>query len=822
MTWLLHRFERPGRFVSVLLVLALALLAVGLADRVALQGAGAPKPAPAFALKPGDRIALIGNTLAERMQHDSWLETYLHSRFPGHRLTVRNLGFSGDELTLRLRSAGFGSPDEWLTRIKADVVFAFFGYNESFGGKDGLAKFKKDLDDFIKHTLKQRYNGQSAPRLVLFSPIAHEDLKDRNLPDGKENNERLVLYTDAMAAVARANRVTFVDLFRPTQALYAQAKQPLTINGIHLSPEGNRRLAEVIDRALFPNQPAPPRDPQALERLRRAVADKDFHWFQRYRTVDGYSIYGGRADLKFVDGQTNREVMQRELEILDVMTANRDQRIWAVAQGGDRQVDDSNTPPFIPVKTNKPGPLPGGKHVFLSGEEAITKMTVAKDLRVTLFADEAMFPELANPVQMQFDTKGRLWVAVWPTYPHWKPKSPMNDKLLILEDTDNDGRADKVKVFAGDLHCPTGFEFYNGGVLVAQAPDLLFLKDTDGDDVADDRVRVLSGLCSADTHHTANSFVFDPGGALYFQEGTFHHSQVETPYGPPVRCANAGVFRYEPRTHKFEVYITYPFANPHGHVFDRWGQDIVIDGTGANPYHAALFSGFLPFPQKHARPPQVYQQRTRPCPGLEILSSRHFPPEFQGNLLVPNVIGFQGILRYKLQDEGASFTATELEPLLSSTDPNFRPVDLKVGPDGAIWFIDWQNPIIGHMQHNLRDPSRDTEHGRVYRITHTGRPLLKPAPIAGEPVAKLLDLLKEPEDRVRYRARTELAARPTDEVIAEVEKWIARLDPKDPDHQHHLLEALGQLASSSHGARAENGLDVAQRGHQAVRRFVHD
>src|SRR5207302_468708 len=287
------------------------------------------------------------------------------------------------------------------------------------------------------------------------------------------------------------------------------------------------------------------------------------------------------------------------------------------------------------------------------------------------------FPELAKPVQMAFDARGRLWVAAWPSYPHWKPGEEMNDKLLILEDTDGDGKADKCTVFADKLHCPTGFEFYNGGILVAQAPDLVFLKDTDGDDKADVRQRVLSGLDSADTHHTANSFVLDPGGALYFQEGTFHHTQVETPWGPPARCANAGVFRYEPRTQKFDVYVAFNFANPHGHVFDRWGQDIVVDGTGANPYHAALFSGHLPYPMRHGRPPQVYQQNTRPCPGMEILSSRHFPPDMQGNLLVGNVIGFQGILRLKVNDKGSSFAGTHLEPILSSPDPNFRPSDLR-------------------------------------------------------------------------------------------------------------------------------------------------
>src|SRR5262249_16214461 len=193
--------------------------------------------------------------------------------------------------------------------------------------------------------------------------------------------------------------------------------RPMTINGVHLNADGNRHLAQIIDAALFAGAPAPKRDPAQLERLRQAILDKDFTWFNRYRTVDGYSIFGGRAGLKSTDGQTNRVVAQGEMEVLDVMTANRDKRIWAVAKGDDLQVDDSNTPPFIPVKTNKPGNGPNGEHLFLSGEEEIKTMTVAKGMKVNLFASEKEFPALAEPVQMSFDAKGRRWGAGWPGCP---------------------------------------------------------------------------------------------------------------------------------------------------------------------------------------------------------------------------------------------------------------------------------------------------------------------------------------------------------------------------------------------------------------------
>jgi glucose/arabinose dehydrogenase/uncharacterized cupredoxin-like copper-binding protein/HEAT repeat protein len=463
-------------------------------------------------------------------------------------------------------------------------------------------------------------------------------------------------------------------------------------------------------------------------------------------------------------------------------------------------VDDSNLPAVTKVETNKPGDLPDGKHRFPSGEEAIAKMKTPPGVKVELFADEKMFPELVKPVQMAFDTKGRLWVAVWPNYPARTPTSPKGDSLLILEDTDNDGRADKCTTFMDDLNCPTGFQFYKDGVLVMRSPDLLFVKDTDGDNRADTFERVLTGLCASDSHHETNSMCYEPGGAVYCSDGVFHRTQLETAQGP-VRNTDGSIYRFEPQTGKFERYAAYGFANPHGRVFDYWGNDIITDATGNANYFGPGFSGFLS-EGKHSGYQQFWNRPSRPCAGTTILSSRHFPDDYNGNFLNLNVISVHGIFRVKMSEEGSGLKGESIEydwngeklTTLVETSPKdnekFRPSAAAVAPDGSLFFCDWSNAIIGHMQHHLRDPNRDNVHGRVYRVTYEGRPLLEVKKIHGEPVDRLLDLLKEPENEVRTRAKIELHKHETPKVMAAVQKWVGQFDPESMADAHHILEAL--------------------------------
>jgi azurin len=376
-------------------------------------------------------------------------------------------------------------------------------------------------------------------------------------------------------------------------------------------------------------------------------------------------------------------------------------------------------------------------------------------------------------------------VAAWRNYPERTPDSKVGDSLLVFEDTNHDGKADKVTHFLDDLNAPTGFQFYKDGVLVMQAPDLWFVRDGK----SGWKERVLMGLDSADSHHTANSICLDPGGAMYLSDGVFHRTQVETARGP-VRNNDAAIYRFEPRTGRFETYVSYNFANPHGRLFDYWGNDLITDATGNNTYFGPAFSGHIDYPAKHPGMKEFWNRPSRPSPGTGMISSRHFPEEFQGNLLNMNVISFQGIYRVKVSEEGSGLKGETLENLISSSDPNFRPSAVNIGPDGAIYFCDWQKPLIGHMQHHLRDPNRDHEHGRIYRITYEGRPLLKPAKIDGESIPKLLELLKEPENRTRELAKIELGKHATADVISAAKKWIATLDKQDPAYEHHMMEAL--------------------------------
>lgn len=759
-----------------------------------------------FKFQKDDVVAVLGNGLPDRMQHDGWFETLLQNELQGKQVRFRNMSTSGDRPDSFPRSSGATSMTEYLRHVQADVVFAFFGYNESFAGVKGASDYQKKLVDFVRRTRGSKANGKSFPRIILFSPIAHENTGNRNVPNGRSHNVRLAAYAKATEKAAREAGVGYVDLFHPSQQFFKEALSPLTINGVHLTAEGNKQLAEVIAAALFGHKVTAS---GSMESLRKTIVDKNYHWNNRYRSRDGNDVWGGRSTLKFTNDQTNAVVLQHELTMLDVMTMNRDQRVWAVAQGDEFKVDDSNVPAPVEVISNVGGGSKSSSAVkegslnYISGKEGIKHMAVADGFEVSLFADDEQFPELINPVQMQFDTKGRLWAAVWPTYPKWEPLKEMNDALVILHDDDNDGKADRLTEFA-KVQNPLGFEFWNGGVLVNRAPEILFLKDTDGDDVADVREIVLQGLDSSDTHHGANNFIHGPDGAIYWQSGVFMVHNHEHPWGPSLQTGASAMYRFDPRRFTISLHAMNS-PNPHGTSFDYWGYQYATDGTGGRAYQVRPN-------EKGFGMHELLKKEVRPVTASEIVSSTHFPESMQGDFLICNVIGFLGIKHYDLErnpEDGTvwgepagddlivtrinadgSKTEEKSRGLLMSGDKNFRPADAIFAPDGSLYFCDWHNVIIGHMQHNVRDPNRDHQHGRVYRMTAKGRPLQKPVAIDGESIPSLLENLKSPVDGIRHRTRIELSERNSDEVIAATMEWIKQFDPTKKEDAHHLLEAL--------------------------------
>ncbi|MFK7922490.1 MAG: PVC-type heme-binding CxxCH protein [Bacteroidia bacterium] len=767
---------------------------------------------PRLSVHKGAHIVLVGNNLGSRMMNYGHFETEMQMRYPDSQLVIRNMCDGGNtpgfrphsgrvepwafpgaytfhtELARKSGSRGhLETPDEWLKLLEADIIGAFFGYSESFAGDAGLANYKAELDAYVKHVLAQNYNGSAPPQLALVSPTAFEDLSaDHDLPNGKVENVNLARYTTAMKEVATANKVIFLDVFAPSQEWYRSTQEYMTIDGFQLTDDAYARFAERLADGVFGSEKAEASANQ--EMIHAAVMEKNWYWHNDIKAPNGVHVFGRRYNPFGPDNYP------AEIEKIRQMISLRDEAIWQANQGQkmDLVAADKETRSLPAVETNYKASNKNGNPEYLYGQDALDKLSVPDGYQIELFASEEEFNDLANPVQISFDNKGRLWVAVMPTYPHWKPGDPKpDDKLIILEDTDGDGKADKQTTFADGLHIPVGFEFAPEGVYVSQGTNLILLTDTDGDDKADKQEILLSGFDDHDTHHVISAFCADPSGAIYMGEGVFLHTNVETPYGP-VRGTNGGFYRYSPQRRHLERVAQIPIPNPWGIAFDQWGQNFFAETSGPDVRWMLPGSVKSLYGVSHHKSFNLIEDahRVRPTSGLEFVSSRHFPEEVQGDLLINNDIGFLGMKQHQMMDSGTGYMTKHRQDLVVGTDPNFRPVDMEFAPDGSLYLIDWHNVLIGHMQHNARDPLRDHKHGRIYRITYPSRPLVEPAEIVGASIETLLDNLKLPEYRSRYRSRRELRGRDSKEVLGQLDTWVASIDRENPENEGQLLEAL--------------------------------
>ena len=410
-------------------------------------------------------------------------------------------------------------------------------------------------------------------------------------------------------------------------------------------------------------------------------------------------------------------------------------------------------------------------------------LVVDPAFQINLFAAE---PMVIKPIHMNFDPAGRLWVATSQVYPQLKPGQKADDKIYVLEDTDGDGRADRSTVFARGLLIPTAVLPSGRGAFVANSSELLYLEDTDGDLRADRRHVVLSGFGVEDTHHIIHTFRFGPEGWMYFNQSIYIHSHVETPWGVR-RLGGGGIWRYHPPSQRLEVFVR-GLVNPWGHAYTPTGQWFGTDGAGFEGINY-LFPGavFLSAPGAQRILHGLNPGSPKHC-GLERLSGRHLPPGYAGDLVTNDFRGHR-VCRFRLEEHGSGYLSKELPELIKTTHAAFRPVDVKMGPDGAIYIADWYNPIIQHGEVDFRDPRRDHEHGRIWRLTARGRKTLPRRDWTQASVEELLEALKAPEDLTRYHARQVLREHKPQEVAAALEAWLARL-PSGPEADRLRLEGL--------------------------------
>lgn len=752
----------------------------------------------------GERIAFVGNSTAERMNLFGHFETLLHLRFPDKELVIRNFARPADEVGIQQRSTDYTALDDPLAAFGADTYFCFFGFNESFAGAPGVEPYKAEYERFLDRIVKQypRDDAKSAPRFVLISPIAFEPTGDPLLPDGKAENDRLKLYSKATAEVAAKRQIAFVDILADSLELMTiDPGLQLTINGCHLNERGDREFARLLDQAMFAVPSSASVGSESYEKLRAAINDKSWVHLQDYRMLNGWYVYGGRRTW-------DTETFPREFVKIRKMAEKRDRYIWDLAQNkeGADHPDDSDTGETIVPPTRFGNPRQKYSEAdtlrYLTPKELVKATTVPPGFAIIPFADETKFPEIAKPVQLNFDNKGRLWVSCMPTYPQWKPGDPKpNDKLVILEDTDGDGHADKSKIFYDKLQCPVGFEFWNGGVLVVDQPRLLWLKDTDGDDKADQVVHLLDGWATDDTHHTCNAFEWSHGGRLHMLEGIATSTTLETPWGPHRSQGIGGAYVMDPRSYKISQFALPGQYNSWCYVFNNWGQGIVGDGTTANQAWDTPLSG-AQFRGRTGLNMVFNNEGMRPALGNEFLITRHFPDDVQGQFIYACVINMNGMPRFELKNDGGGYSGHRLkhgdgkpDDLIRSNDKHFRPADPQIGPDGALWFGDWANALIGHMQYSQRDPNRDHTRGRIYRLVYPERPFVTPVTQFGKSVPELLEQLRAYEWRTRYRARREIHDRPTEEVVAAVKAWLAGLKSSDAEFDRLRCEALWILQS---------------------------
>ena len=475
----------------------------------------------------------------------------------------------------------------------------------------------------------------------------------------------------------------------------------------------------------------------------------------------------------------------------------------------------------VPNYERRPEPLP---YQFpLSPEESMKYTQVPVGFRLELFASE---PEIINPIYFQWDARGRLWVVESVDYPNeLKPGRKGNDRIKICEDTDGDGKADKFTVFADGFNIPTSMTFARGGVILAHAPDFLFLKDTDGDDKADLREVLFSGFGNGDTHAGPSNLRYGLDNWIY---GTVGYSRFNGEVNGERHNFGMGTFRFKSDGSKMEFLHQYN-NNTWGIGFNEAGD---VFGSTAN--NNPSFFGGIPAtlykekrgmtakmiassPKFHPITPNIRQvdafnAYTAGC-GHSFANSAGFPESWRGRRAF--VCGPTGNLlgAYDVRPKGAGYEAINAFSVVASADEWFSPIVAEVGPDGNLWIADWYNFIIQHNptpnrgrggydakrgQGNAHvNPNRDRKHGRIYRLVYEKNEDEDFQSLAGSSVNTLVKALDSSNQFQRLTAQRLLVDGAQKEAVPALRKRIAK-GGLGAVHALWTLSGLAALDADTH------------------------
>jgi len=723
------------------------------------MAAAKPSPWTPGKFEPAENEVIIfaGQTNLAREQKSGTLEGTLALAHADRKPVFRSMAWEADTVYEQWRDLNFGSWESQLRAAGTTAVIAQFGQMEALDGLEQLPRFTAAY-----HRLLDQFAAVT-PRIILISPTPFEKPSSALAPDLSLRNSDLKAYTEAIRGIAQQRGFLFVDLFTALSG-----KGRLTENGVHLTNAGLELTAREIASQLGATENST--NPQ----INAIIVEKNRLWFDCWRPANWSFVYGDRVQWPFGKSSTDAPSLRAAFESLKPLIHARDAEIHAMASGQTPppRPAEPAAPPVEPVKPPSP-------------EEQIAQFTLAEGYQINLFADEKL--GVSKPVQFSWDEKGRLYVACSPTYPHTLPGQLPTDYILVLEDTDGDGKADKSHRFAEGLTMVQGVEPGDGGLYVCDFDQLIHLRDTDGDGKADETKVLLSGFGIGDTHQLINSISRGPDGCLWFTQGLHAFSRVETPHGI-ARLDKAGVWKFNPRTLKLTAYFNGGTAghNCWGVVFDDWFRPFHKSGDRPHGYFSLPGLIDLSDPDDYHSVANLFESSPKTT-SLDLIGTKALPQELQGTALIGGYFG-SVVELHQLTEDASGFSSKQLPRLLKSADNSFRPVDVGIGPDGGIYLADWLNPVIGHYQASYADPRRDRVHGRIWRISSKSLPAVKQPDLSRMSVPELLEQLRSPERWTRYQVRRLLGDRPASEVLPSVAAFI-KATRQDPQADHLLLEA---------------------------------